>query len=432
MMESVRARKAALISLTALFLFIPCACARNDTNKIVIRLANWGGAGDDGPYDRLVQNLYKQFERENPDIEIRVENIPQDYVSKVVLSFIAHAEPDIMMLDFSSASVFINNGVLTDLSPLIKNDKDFKLDDYFPNAVNTARRGDSLYAIPQDFTPMVLYYNKRMFDRARVAYPKAGWNFDQFLQTAQKVTIPGKQWGFVFKNWMAGWIMWLWNNGGDVLSPDGKRASGYFDSPQNAQTVSFLRDLVDKYHVSPTLSATASAGVDPFANGQAAMAVSGHWSMVDYANAPKDEHGKPQITLSELGVVELPHNTPQPNTVLYESGYSIGRNCKHKDAAWKLIKFMTSYEVQSQYNASGIAVCGRKDVAKDRSKIPLEAEFMPIIPSARAPWGSKVQGYEFVETTGVAAMDSILHDHVPVEEALRKAAQQIDFEFAKQ
>src|SRR5205085_11138122 len=123
------------------------------------------------------------------------------------------------------------------------------------------------------FTPMVLYYNKRLFDRAEVSYPKAGWNFEQFLQTAQKLTIPGKQWGFVFNNWMAGWIMWLWNNGGDVLSPDGTRASGYFDSPHNVQTVSFLRDLIDKYKIAPTLSANASLGVDPFANGQAAMAV---------------------------------------------------------------------------------------------------------------------------------------------------------------
>ena len=33
--------------------------------------------------------------------------------------------------------------------------------------VNIARRGDALYAIPLDFTPMVMYYNKRLFDAAR-------------------------------------------------------------------------------------------------------------------------------------------------------------------------------------------------------------------------------------------------------------------------
>ena len=424
-------RRAWLIPFVVALALIPTACSREENNSIVIRLANWGGAGDDDKYAQLIQQLYAEFEKENPGVEIRVENIPDEYVSKMILSFIAKAEPDIMMLDFSSAAVFINNGVLADMSPLIAKDKDFRLGDYFGNAMSAGQRGSSVYAIPQDFTPMVLYYNKRLFDKAGIPYPKPGWTFNDFLQTAQKLTT-GDQYGFVFNNWMAGWIMWLWNNGGDVLSPDGKRAEGYFDSPQNVKAVSFLRDLIDKYHVSPSLSATASMGVDPFANGQAAMTISGHWSMVGYANAPKDANGKPKITWDDLGVVELPHNTPQPHTVIYESGYAIGKNCKHKDIAWKFIKFMTGYHAQSLYNASGIAVDGRMDVAKERSKSALEASFLPIIPSMRPPWGSKVEGYEFVEHAGEAAMDSILQNGTPVDVALHRAAQQIDFEFSKQ
>lgn len=413
---------------------LPYGCREHRSDRVVLRLANWGGAGDNDEYAKKVQDLYAEFERRNPDIEIRVENIPNEYVSKMILSFIAKAEPDVMVLDFSSAAVFINNDVLTDLTPIIETDKDFAVSDYFPNALNAARRGKSLYAIPNDFTPMVLYYNKRLFDRAGVPYPKRGWSFDDFLQTARKLTNRSSEpptYGFVFNNWMAGWIMWLWNNDGDVLSPDGKTASGYFDSSKNISTVEFLRDLIEKYQVSPTLSATASLGVDPFANGQAAMAVSGHWSLVTYANAPKGKDGKPKITWADLGVVELPHNTSQSNTVVYETGYAIGKNSRHKEAAWKLVKFLTSYYAQHIYNASGIAVCARKDVAEERAKMPLEAQFMPIIASARPPWGSKVEGYEFVEATGLAMMDNILQNHTPVQQAMQKAAQKIDFEFSK-
>ena len=424
-------RRVLILSSIVIACVTPSGCAHEPSGKIVIRLANWGGAGDDDKYAQVIQQLYAEFEKQNPGVEIRVENIPDEYVSKMILSFIAKAEPDIMMLDFSSASVFINNGVLADMTPMMQRDSSFHLSDYFPNAMAAGRRGSGMYAIPQDFTPMVVYYNKRLFDQAGVPYPRAGWNFNDFLSTGQKLTTKD-QYGFVFNNWMPGWIMWLWNNGGDVLSPDGKRAEGYLDSQKNIQTVSFLRDLVEKYHVSPSLSATAAMGVDPFANGQAAMTVSGHWSMVGYANAPKDENGKPKITWADLGVVELPHNTPQANTVIYESGYAIGKNCKHKDTAWKFIKFMTGYHAQSLYNASGIAVDARQDVAKERSKDPLEASFLPIIPSTRPPWGSRVEGYDFVEQTGQSAMDSILQNGTPVDVALRKAAQQIDFEFSKQ
>lgn len=87
-----------------------------------------------------------------------------------------------------------------------------------------------------------MYYNKRLFDKAGVAHPKAGWNFEDFRNTAKALTIPGKQYGFSFANWMPGWIMWLWNNGGDAIDASGPRASGILDSPENVQTLEFLRD----------------------------------------------------------------------------------------------------------------------------------------------------------------------------------------------
>jgi ABC-type glycerol-3-phosphate transport system substrate-binding protein len=231
---------------------------------------------------------------------------------------------------------------------------------------------------------------------------------------------------------MAGWVMWLWNNGADHMSPDGKRATGYLDSPQSVGAVAFLRDLIQKEKVAPSMSQAAAQGVDLFANGQAAMAVSGHWSMIGYKAAPKGPDGKPKITWEDLGVVALPHNTAQPQTVMYESGFAIGAHCKHPEAAWKFIKYMTSYRIQKLYQSSGIAVCGRKDVAEERAKeSPLETGFIPIIPSARPPYGSRIEGYEFVEDQGQKAMDSVLQNGRDPQAALTKAAQRVDREFAK-
>lgn len=401
--------------------------------ETVLRLANWGGAGSDSEYDRLIQSIYREFEAANPGVRVRVENNPDGYVQKMILSFIAKAEPDLMILDASSAAIFINNGVLTDLTPLIENDPEFRLDDFYQNVVDIARRENSLYAIPQDFTPMVMYYNKRLFDAAGVPYPQAGWNFDDFLQTAKLLTKPEvDQYGFVFANWMPGWVMWLWNNGGEVLTVDGERAGDVLDSDANVKTVEFLRDLIGKHKVAPSLSQAAALGVDPFANGQAAMTVSGHWAMVGYANAPKGEDGKPKISWEDLGVAPLPSILPKSQTVMYETGFSIGRNSKNKELAWKFIKFMTSRSVQSRYHSSGVAVSARKDVALERAAkagLPVEEQFIALIEGCRAPWGAKVEGYEFVEKTGAGAMDSILNG-TDARTALRRAADRIDREFA--
>lgn len=402
-----------------------------DANTTVLRISTWGGAGDDTEYDQIVQRMYAEFERENPGVDVRVEGIPGEYVHKMLLNFVAGTQPDVMILDASSAGVFIDNGLLQDLTPFIERDPEFQLEDYYPNVVDVDRRGDRLYAIPGDFTPMVMYYNKDLFDRAGVPYPRKGWTFADFLETAKKLTVPGKQYGFAFANWMPGWIMWLWNNGGDVLSPDGHKATGFLDSDANVETVRYLRDLVKVHRVAPSLSEVASMGVDIFANGQAAMTISGHWSIVGYKNAPKDAAGKPKIDWRRLGVAELPHNTPQAHTVMYEAGFAIPKDVKHPDLSWKLVKKWTGYRLQSQYNASGIAICARKDVSQERASEEIERQFLEIVPQARPPWGSRVEGYEAVERIGKSMMDRVLNTDVDVRTALRDAAERIDREFAK-
>ena len=131
--------------------------------------------------------------------------------------------------------------------------------------------------------------------------------------------------------------------------------------------------------------------------------------------------------MESLGVAPLPRRTGPSQTVMYESGFGIGSTCRHPELAWKYIKFMTSYKVQRRYNATGIAVCGRKDVsAEQAAKSALERDFLAIVPSCRAPWGTKIIGYDLIEDTGQRAMDSIMKNGVEPSVALRAAADEID------
>lgn len=420
------------IGLLAILALSSCGPQSSAPNEIRLRVANWGGADDESDFAAKQEALYREFERQNPGIKVVIEGIPGpgEYVPKMILAHNAGTTPDIATLDASSSALFINSGMLLDLTPLIAKDPEFKLDDFYPNIVDIARRGDMLYAIPNDFTPMVMYYNKRLFDEAHEPYPQNGWTFAQFRETAKRLTKKD-QYGFVFANWFPGWIMWLWNNGGDVISPDFTQSGGYLDSPQNLETVKFIADMINLDRSAPSLSQAASMGVDLFANGQAAMTVSGHWAMVGYSAAPKGPDGKPRITLADLGVVMLPNNTGNPQTVMYESGYAITKRAKNPAAAWRFIKFMTSTSSRMQLNKTGIAVDARKDVSQERGKDPLEAMFLPIIPTCRPPYGTQIEGFEMVETQAQNAMDSILKSGNDPAAALKKAAKRIDSELAK-
>lgn len=412
-------------------LFCLClgSCAGTD-RRITLRVANWGGAADDSEYFRTIREIYTEFERQNPDIRIQVEGIPgsSEYVSKILLSHVARAAPDVITLDASSAAAFIDNGVLRDLRPHMRSETSFDLGDYFPNVVAIAQRKDQVYAVPMDFTPMVMYYNKDLFDAAGESYPRPGWTTADFLAKAKRLT-KGDVYGFKFANWMPGWIIWLWNRGGDVadwnaVSKEGApfQARGVFDSEANVATVGFLRDLVEKHRVAPSLSSTAAQGIDPFANGKAAMEVNGHWALVGYSQ-------QPALNLERIGVVELPSDVGRSQTVMYEAGLAIGKHCKNPDAAWKFICYMSSAEVQRKYHTTGIAISARKDISQERATDDREREFLRIVPSARPPWGSRVTGYELVEDQGQKMMDAVMKSGYDPKRALSEFAARIDQEF---
>lgn len=409
-----------------LTLAVLAGCGLQDS-RTPVRLAHWGGAGGDSSFDRLVKEIQTRFESENPDLRLRIEGIPgsQEYVTKMLLSFVAGTAPDVMTLDASSAAVFINNGVLLDLRPFIERDQGFRLEDYWPNTLEFATREKAIYAIPVDFTPMVMYYNRRLFREAGLPEPKPGWNYEDFRRVARELTKKD-QYGFDFSNWMPGWITWLWNNGGDVLDPVTQRATGTLDSDSNVAAIEFLEQLISGDKSAPSLSESAGLGVALFAQGKAAMKISGHWELVGLL----DPHAS-KIAPEDIGVVELPTQLPRSVTVMYQSGLSIGKNCRNPEAAWRYIKYQTSEAVQRLYNSSGIAVCARRDVAEARATTPLEKTFLRIIPSARRAWGADVEGYAVVEDLGQKMMDRILRQGRPVREALRETAREIDRELAR-
>jgi multiple sugar transport system substrate-binding protein len=396
------------------------------SREVVLHLSNWGGASDDPAFSRNIDRLYREFERENPNIKLEIESVPDEYVQKMVLSFVADSAPDVLSLDASSAAVFINNGVLKDLSPMAAADPRFRQSDFWPNVFGIDKRGKSLYAVPGDFSPIVVYYNKKLFDAAHVPYPHGRWSFKQFLKTAQRLTLRDvrgnvTQYGFNFANWMPGWIVWLWNAGGDVLSADGSMAHGTLDSDQNVETVSFLRDLVTRFKVSPNISQTEATGVDPFGNGTTAMEISGHWELPGFKTAPR-------LRLSDVGVTELPTQLPSMKTVMYEVGFAMPQKAKHPKESWSLIKYLSSHLYQQAYQQTGIAICARQDVATERAADPRERSFLSIVPSARGPWGAKVVGYEFVEQEGKKMMERVLSGVDP-RQALRQMADRIDSYF---
>ena len=273
---------------------------------------------------------------------------------------------------------------------------------------------------------MMVYYNKRLFDRAGVPYPRDGWTWDEFRSACQKLTVrpPGAlhpaQYGFQVENWMPGWIPWIWQNGGDVLTPDGRRAQGALDSAATTQALTFFAGLV-RDGLAPSLSQSQAQGANPFQSGLVAMEISGHWNLVGLKASET-------LKLEDVGVVGLPQNKKRI-TVLYESGYAITRRCPHPREAWEYAKFLSGPFVQRKKAELGIGISANRAIAESRrASSPLEPVFLDNVQYGIAPWGARVENYAQVEDIGKEMMEQILVGHTPVETAAHEAAQRIDAE----
>jgi multiple sugar transport system substrate-binding protein len=424
-------RRPAIYVVLAIGVTATNLCGRCDNDpsdrRTVLRVANWGGPSVDASFMRTEREIWDEFERRHPDVRLQIENIPGfgQYVPKLLMTYVSGNPPDVISLDGSSAAVFINNDLLADLTPLIRKDKGFDLNDYFPNVLDIARRDGRLYAIPLDFTPMVMLYNRRIFDEAGVPYPRDGWTWKEFLETAKRLTVtaPGAstptRFGFNFQKEMPLWFPWIWANGGDVLSPDGRHAVGYLDGPATVETITFLTDLIRKYRVAPSLSQSAAAGVDLFRAGRAAMTMTGHWSLIEY-----------RVDKMDIGVTTIPTQIGRPVTVLYATGLAISRASRHKDLAWEYVKYLTSEAVQKKRVAGGLAISGNRKAAESFAGTPVEDAFLAQVKYARAPWGSRVESYELVEDLGREMIEDILNGGVPVKEAASRTARLIETELS--
>ncbi len=130
--------------------------------------------------------------------------------------------------------VYASKGALTDLTDLIAQ---AKIDtSVYPQSLRDLYTYDSkLYGFPKDFDTIALYYNKKLFDAAGVAYPDDTWTWDDLYAAAKKLTT-ADQWGYISTTGdQIGYWNYIFANGGQVLNADG--TSVVIDQPASCDAI---------------------------------------------------------------------------------------------------------------------------------------------------------------------------------------------------
>jgi multiple sugar transport system permease protein len=403
--------------------------------RVVLRVSNWADYRELPPEEEII----KEFMRLHPDVDVQLEPITTpDYQQKILTGVVSGSPPDVFLLDSGIMPAFMNKGVLLNFMPYIRKHR-IDLEQFFPNVLAIALRrdehGDSaLYALPKDFTPLVMYYNKKLFDREHLPYPKSGWTWDEYLDLSMKLTrdLDGDgqsdQFGTIFVNLSYYWAPFLWQVGGDVLSSDGTQASGFFNSPKTEYALQHLIDLRAKHRVAPAIGPHAQVlrtGVARglFTSGKIGMIVNGHWALQQY---------KPYIESGEIdiGVVPLPVLPGgKKANVMYESGYAVPVTTRHPELAVELAAFLTGAYANRIRGKTMLAIPSVKTVAEEQAKADpygLEKVFYNEVAYCRQPWGSLVERFNEIEQFLNDAVDDVTLNGRDIHEAFTEYAKRID------
>jgi multiple sugar transport system substrate-binding protein/raffinose/stachyose/melibiose transport system substrate-binding protein len=227
-----------------------------------------------------------------------------------------------------------------------------KAGDFDQSILDGLKHNGKQIALPYDFGPMIVYYNRDLFKAAGVPEPKPGWTVDDFKAAASKLTTGGK-YGFTTASADLTYLAWVQNFTGAPLVDNGKLAvtSPAFVDGYN-QYVALMRD--------PKVAAPGpGAGgpgwttmVDQFTSGQAAMMVEGPWSVISVKGQSK----------FPVGVAPMPAGQGGSKTYTAGSGFGISKLCKDPDAAFQAIASMTSDKELAELGAAGRAFPARTAV----------------------------------------------------------------------
>lgn len=305
--------------------------------KTILRV----GTGDSGegltPHLKIIEN----FEKENPDIQIHLEPVGSgDYYARILTQIAANDAPDILQIGDDAVPMFAGKGAFADLDSFISGSNGMDTSIYLPGLVDPGKYEGKQYLLPKDYSPLAVYYNKKLFDEAGVPYPKDGWTWEEFLATAQALTKQEggqtTQWGVQLPAaWTTGFEYWVAAAGGRLISEDGKSYKGFMDSEAVKNAVQFYADLYNKHKVAPPPADMNSfgGGNSEFDSGKAAMRIFGRWPQSGMKENPN----------IDLGVVGLPQGEVRAN-VLFWGGFGIWDGSKNKDAAWRFLKYYVGEE----------------------------------------------------------------------------------------
>ena len=298
-----------------------------------------------GQEGEQVRALLPEFERRHPEIRVRVQQIPWSAAhEKLLTAYAGDAMPDLFQLGNTWIPEFV---ALRAIEPLDRrlHDETVALADFFPGIFATNRLDGQTYALPWYVDTRLLFYRADLLSAVGFAQPPQTWEDWRRAMIALKAAGGAARYAILLpvNEWQLLVILAL-QHGAPLLRD--RNQYGDFQNPRFRAAFAFYLSLFQQ-ELAPPVGNTQMANLyQEFANGAFAVYVSGPWNIGEFGRR------LPAAMQPHWNTAPLPGFGAEPGLSLAGgASLALSRNSPRRDAAWKLLQFLTEPEQQARFYA---------------------------------------------------------------------------------
>jgi multiple sugar transport system substrate-binding protein len=323
-----------LLFLVVVFTFT--ACKKQSSSGITLEFWAMGVEGEN------VVKLVPEFEKRNPGIKIKVQQIPWTAAhEKLITAFASETLPVVFMVGNTWIPEFVELNAVDPLNLFLKSSVINK-ENYFAGIWDANVIDSVVYGIPWYVDTRVLFYRKDILAKAGYNSPPRTW--DELYNCAKKIKSNNPDnFAFLFptNEWVPYIIFGL--QAGSKLLKDNNRY-GDFSGREFTLAYNFVMKFFHEKLALTDMTQVINV-YQPFAEGYYAMYITGPWNVTEMKKRlPEDIQDK------WMTAPLFSYDSQFPGVSL-AGGASLVINTvgKNKDAAFKWIEFLSEKETQIKF-----------------------------------------------------------------------------------
>ncbi|MBX7214762.1 MAG: sugar ABC transporter substrate-binding protein [Thermoflexales bacterium] len=310
---------------------------------------------------RLMDDAVAQFTADNPDIKVEITGYTGDQAgfTKLTQAVQGGQSVDMFRLPSDILPLLVRDDLVEPIDAYLTPDDKA---DIYPNLIEAVSVKGKAYAWPLWVPPVGMYLNLDVFKEKGVDLPSKTWTYDQFVETAKKLTFTRangeKVYGFtagIDPGLVNAWPLFM-NEATTVLPLNKDNTKFTFDTPESIAGLQRFADLALVHKVTP-----------PDFGSQAIADIANGFKKGVYAMYPEPSGASSGYVADKINFDVWPMPIGKSGVPVTAGGIGLISVAKGKDAArvkaaMDLARYLTSKEVGDDVTGFYLAPGARKSV----------------------------------------------------------------------